>query len=171
MTTKTRNINTLVDALTELNELLQGQPDTVSGLLIELLGQANAQKLITNTYEVLQWLSVRLQEMTDAAEALDSVAALAEIVIEFFRFLGEGIQAMASAYGPEADLPRLNRTNRSVSVRKHGPRHFGSAGMATRSGYYCNFTTTYRQLGNTAGRRSVPCNEKYGIFFINNINI
>lgn len=107
MTAETQNTDTLIEALTELNTLLQGQPGEVSTLLTELLGQANAQKFIVNTYEVLQWLAVRLQEMTGAAEALDSITALTEIVIEFFRFLSEGIQAMTSNYNDEIDVPGL----------------------------------------------------------------
>ena len=107
MTTEIRNTDTLVNALTELNELLQRQPEAISGLLVDLLGQSNAQKFTKNTYQALQWLAARLQEMTDAAEALDSVAALAEIVVELFRFLGEGIQAMTSDYDPDLNLPGL----------------------------------------------------------------
>ena len=108
MNIETQNIDTLTDALAELDELLKVQPEAISRLLVDLLGQANAYQLTLNTYNVLQWLSERLQEITDAAEAFDVLVALTEIAVDFFRFLSEGIQAMTSHYDPSIDIPGLD---------------------------------------------------------------
>lgn len=107
MTDAIRPIDTLNSALEELNELLREQPAEVAATFSELLGHPTTRQIIERSTAIVQWLSDRLAELADGAEVLDVLAALAEVVLDMFRFFKEALSADNTAIPGLTELAAL----------------------------------------------------------------
>ena len=106
MSIQRRNIDTLNDALTELDDVLKDQPMEMAEILTDLLGRNAAKSVIGRSQEVIQWLADRLNELADGAEVLDVLSALTEVVLDLFRFFKEALTIENS------EIPGLNELAR-----------------------------------------------------------